>query len=181
MSERDIEPPIENSYWVIADRLLAGEFPAGSTEAEGRETLRRLCAAGINDFLDLTFDYEQAAYRQWLPPKVRYIQSAIADTEVPEDAAQMRQIQGYIRDSLAAGRNLYVHCRAGIGRTGMVVGCYLSEQGLSGNAALKRLNRLWKQSARSRHFPKVPQTPEQAAYVRNWSKLRATVSAKVDT
>jgi Dual specificity phosphatase, catalytic domain len=180
MSAPVLAPPIENSYWVIAQRLLAGECPSGRSDEEDRNTLRRLCAAGINDFIDLTHSYERPAYHPWLPRGVRYIQSSIPDTQVPDDVQQMRQIQTYIRDSLRARRNLYIHCRAGIGRTGLVVGCYLTEQGVTGNAALKALNRLWKQSARSKTFPKIPQTPQQAAYIRNWPRLRQ-VSVIVDS
>jgi hypothetical protein len=50
-----------------------------------------------------------------------------------------------------------------------VIGCFLVEEGLQGKAALKELNRLWLQSERSRSWPKVPQTDEQAAYIRDWN------------
>jgi protein-tyrosine phosphatase len=103
---------------------------------------------------------------------VRYLRSPILDTEIPEDPAQMRTIQAHLHSELAAGRRVYVHCRAGIGRTGMVVGCYLAEQGLKGPAALRRLNRLWRQSERSRTWPVVPQTHEQAEFIRQWSRQK---------
>jgi hypothetical protein len=64
-----------------------------------------------------------------------------------------------------------VHCRAGIGRTGLIIGCYLAEQEASGKAALKTLNQLWRQSARSASWAQVPQTAEQADYIRHWPKL----------
>ena len=35
---------------------------------------------------------------------------------------------------------MYVHCRAGIGRTGTVIGCLLAERGSAGDAALQELN-----------------------------------------
>jgi hypothetical protein len=31
---------------------------------------------------------------------------------------------------------------------------------------------MWRQSARSRSWPQVPQTSEQADYIRHWPKLR---------
>ncbi|MGH8322482.1 MAG: ADP-ribosylglycohydrolase family protein, partial [Steroidobacteraceae bacterium] len=65
-------------------------------------------------------------------------------------------------------RCVYVHCRAGIGRTGMVVGCFLVEHGLAGEAALEELNRLWQHCERSQIWGSVPETDEQTAYVRSW-------------
>jgi len=61
-----------------------------------------------------------------------------------------------------------VHCRAGIGRTGLIVGCYLAEEVGDGKAAIKLLNQLWQQSERVKTWPKVPQTAEQADYIRQW-------------
>ena len=84
----------------------------------------------------------------------------------------MRQIQAAIRGALDAKRNLYIHCQAGIGRTGLVVGCYLADEGLGGKAALTKLNKLWQQSARSENWAAIPQTQEQANYIRRWSQLR---------
>jgi protein-tyrosine phosphatase len=72
---------------------------------------------------------------------------------------------------LAANRCIYLHCRAGIGRTNLIVGCYLAEQGGDGKAALEHLNLLWRRSPRAAIWPKVPETPEQADYVRRWANL----------
>ncbi len=77
-----------------------------------------------------------------------------------------------IRAALSLDRCVYVHCRAGIGRTGLVIGCFLAEEERDGKAALKRLNHLWRQSARAASWPKVPQTREQADYIRHWLTLR---------
>jgi hypothetical protein len=51
------------------------------------------------------------------------------------------------------------------------MGCLLAEEEGNGKAALKILNRLWRQSDRSATWPKVPQTAEQADYVRRWPTL----------
>ena len=82
------------------------------------------------------------------------------------------QILSDIRAALSLDRGVYVHCRAGIGRTGLVIGCFLAEEEQDGKAALKRLNRLWRQSARAASWPRVPQTPAQTDYIRRWLKLR---------
>jgi hypothetical protein len=53
----------------------------------------------------------------------------------------------------------------------------LAEEERDGKAAIKRLNRLWRQSARADTWPKVPQTPEQADYIRHWPQLGTGNSA----
>jgi hypothetical protein len=163
--------PLLNTYWVVPNRLLAGEYPGDADETEARSRLARLHAAGIHRFLDLTEEGELRPYRDFLKSPTDHDRCAIADCSVPTNVAQTRKALATIRAALAEGRGLYVHCRAGIGRTGLIVGCYLAEELSSGKAALKQLNTLWRQSERSAAWPKVPQTAEQADYVRHWIKF----------
>ncbi len=168
-----MDQPLPNTYWVIPDLILAGEHPSGATPADTRERLARLCEAGINYFIDLTEVNEMPDYRALLPARTHYLRSSIRDTEVPSQIGQMQELQSRIRNARALGRHMYIHCRAGIGRTGLVVGCYLAEGGLDGNSALEQLNLLWRQCARAESWPIVPQTDEQADYIRDWPKHRA--------
>ena len=120
---------------------------------------------------DLTVEGELPAYRHLLPFRIKYQRNPIVDQSVPGDVALTLRILSDIRAALAAARGIYVHCRAGIGRTGLIVGCHLAQESeRDGKAALKRLNELWRQSDRSKSWPKVPQTPEQAEYIKNWPK-----------
>ena len=168
-----MERPLANSYWVMPGRLLAGEYPAGR-EAQlgdaGRARVAGLIAAGISCFFDLTEEGECPPYDSLLPPAVTYLRRSIRDQRVPRRAIQMRRIQDEIAAVLAAGGNAYVHCRAGIGRTGTVAGCFLVEQGRDGTSALAELNTLWTQQCeRAALWPVVPQTLEQAEYIRHWT------------
>jgi hypothetical protein len=165
--------PLPNSYWVLPGRLLAGEHPWGNRMPDTRARLERLLGAGVNYFIDLTEDGEMPDYRGLLPARHHYLRCAIRDQEVPADAALMQRLQAQIRKALAVRRCIYVHCRAGIGRTGLVIGCQLVESGLEGRAALTRLNELWRQSERAKSWPSVPQTDEQADYILGWPRYRA--------
>jgi ADP-ribosyl-[dinitrogen reductase] hydrolase len=171
-----MERPLPNSYWVVPGQLLAGEHPAGRgrrNEPDRNERVGLLLAAGIDCFLDLTEEGECQPYHALLPATAAYLRHAIRDRHVPR-AGQMRRIQDDIRAALAAGRSVYVHCRAGIGRTGTAAGCFLVEQGHAGDAALRILNELWTaQCARAATWPAIPQTLDQADYIRHWLPARA--------
>ena len=171
-----VDVPLPNSYWVLPGRLLAGEYPGGPTPELTRERLSRLLEARVDCFIDLTQPQEITAYDASLPAHVNYLRCAIPDHGTPADPGEMAQIMRSLRGALSEGRVVYLHCRAGIGRTGTVAGCLLAEQGLSGEQALSELNRLWRQSARSAQWPTVPETAEQADYVRRWKPLSSEES-----
>ncbi len=160
--------PLPNTYWVIPGQLLAGEYPIGDDYTHARARLAQFRETGVNHFIDLTEEGEMPGYRHLLPVHAKYLRSAMADTQLPQTTAQVQQILTDIRAALALRRRIYVHCRAGIGRTGLIVGCYLAEEGGDGKQALAHLNHLWKQSERAKTWPKVPQTREQANYIRDW-------------
>jgi dolichol-phosphate mannosyltransferase len=168
--------PFPNTYWVFPDRLLAGEHPAGFGQ-DVRERLERLHLAGIDAFFDLTEEGEEPEYGSLLPAGVEYRRFPIGDQGVPLNVSETRALLTAIQDALARRRRVYLHCRAGIGRTGLVVGCLLAEESGDGKKALARLNELWQQSARATHQPRIPQTLEQADYIRHWLRLRALASA----
>jgi len=165
--------PLGNYYWALPGKLLAGEHPAGANPELTRARLASLLASGISCFIDLTQAEEQADYAAQLPDTVQYFRLPLPDHGIPATPAQMVEILDCLRTAFKQGRTVYLHCRAGIGRTGMAVGCLLAENGHAGEAALEELNRLWQQSARSRRWVSIPETDAQCDYVRSWSRAEA--------
>jgi ADP-ribosylglycohydrolase len=165
------DAPLPNCYWVLPGKLLAGEHP-GSAEggAATRARLRRLLQAGVSCFVDLTQPHELAPYELELPPSVDYLRKPIPDHGIPQQPGHMAEILDCLHDALRRGQPIYLHCRAGIGRTGMVAGCLLVERGLAGEQALAELNRRWQACARAAQWPQVPETAEQVDYVRGWKR-----------
>jgi rhodanese/phosphatase family protein len=174
-SAKAMDLPLPNTYWVIPGRLLAGEYPIGEGASDARARLAHLRECRVNSFIDLTEEREMPAYRHMLPIHTHYQRFAIPDERTPPDPSSFRDLLANIRVAVESKRCVYVHCRAGIGRTGLTVGCYLGQIGGDGKAALTELNRLWTQSERSRSWPKLPQTKAQADYIRQWPKLAKTL------
>jgi hypothetical protein len=150
------------TYWVVPGELLAGPYPGLGGP------LHALMDAGIRSFVDLTHPGEKLPYESLLPQGTHYRRLSINDHGTPETQDHMSTILAHIREQLAAGRPVYVHCHAGIGRTGTVAGCWLSEAGFPGEEALIELNRLWQQSTVSQFCGRVPETDSQRIYVQRW-------------
>jgi hypothetical protein len=171
-----VKAPLPCSYWVEPARLLAGEHPAGRDMAATRQRIDLLVAAGVRSFIDLTQAGEMPGYRELLPAGVAYANLSIPDHSIPASPGRMREILQALRTSMADGA-VYVHCRAGIGRTSTTVGCWLRESGESPRLAIEKLNQLWQQNARAVHWPSVPETTEQQDYIMQWSVEAADAKA----
>ncbi len=176
---RDYPPPLENTYWVDPGRLLAGAYPGAGSERAASARIRKLLDAGVRCFVDLTAVGELEPYERWLPgpygrDTVAYVRKPIRDHSLPERAEHTIEILDEIDAALAEGRIVYLHCRAGIGRTNLVAGCWLARHGHAGEAALNRLNQLWQACSRSATWPSIPETSAQVEYVRGWSEHGAT-------
>jgi ADP-ribosylglycohydrolase len=135
-----------------------------------------LLAAGVTYFIDLTRPGEMPPYDLSLPSSrpsdqryIVYLRKSIQDHGVPDNPDLMAEILDYIDRAIEVGHCVYVHCRAGIGRTNIVVGCWLRRRGAGPGKALDLLNELWQANARSATWPRVPETDAQEAFIREWS------------
>lgn len=163
--------PNPNSYWVVKDRFLAGEYPSGNTAGEARHKIRAFLDAGITSFIDLTPPAEMFPYASLLKGAgVDYRRFPIPDNGVPTDPRQMTEILDAVDAAMAADRRVYVHCQAGVGRTGTVVACWLQRHGRSSKEALRELRELWRTTDRSRRMRRSPNRAVQVAWVKGWAK-----------
>lgn len=174
--------PLPNSHWIEPGRLLAGEHPSGSDDKATRKRLGKLLGAGIDCFLDLTEPGELDSYEPLLAAvpggdAAIYLRRPIRDHGVPQSETGMREILAALDHALAEGRSVYLHCRAGIGRTNLVAGCWIASRDGDGEAALERLNRAWRGNARSSNWPSIPETEAQVEFVRLWGAPQVVAAA----
>jgi protein-tyrosine phosphatase len=166
--------PILESYWVEENRLLVGEYPGSYNDETTRQKIDTFIEAGINTFIDLTQPHELPSYEAILKEqgriydvKTRYHRFAIRDHTVPARET-MTSILNTIDEALKGGHGVYVHCWGGVGRTGIVVGCYLVRRGHSNKGALALVNTLYKTRPNNIYLPRSPETNEQINFILNW-------------
>lgn len=98
-------------------------------------------------------EFEGEAHRRGLD--VRRL--PIADGGVPTDLAALQAFCAGLAASARAGGVVVVHCRGGLGRTGMVGACTLVELGLTADQALH--------AVKGARGPKCPETEAQRGVV----------------
>ena len=171
------DKPIPESYWVVPDQFLAGGYPASilGDETSTRQCLATLLSAGIDTFFDLTQVGRAATIFAGITSPGRsfiIVQLTTGVSIFKTEGCHLMSRQSALLDAidqaLAAGRKIYLHCWGGIGRTGTTVGCWLVRHGLTGEAALARLNALYQTSEQSRYFPRSPETDAQVLFVLDW-------------
>ena len=179
-------PPLPNSYTLPHLHLHAGEYPGDRDDSAARHKLTALLDAGVTTFIDLTTTADGLApYEPLLQsiaadrPAVRH-RFPIPDVSITDDDT-IRRILDTIDRALAAGEGVYVHCWGGVGRTGLVIGCWLARHGQSGDDALTTVNALFATmtpAKRRRHLHGSPETQAQRDVVRRWPAVERDASAQ---
>jgi protein-tyrosine phosphatase len=180
--------PFPNSYWATP-LLVACEYPWTPMVTGHSQKIDLLLRAGVRTFIDLTESGELCPYEPHLAAHVsrvgineehepvEYYSFPIEDRSLPRSVGYVRQILDVLKDNATRGRITAVHCRGGIGRTGLVVGCWLVESGTveDGAAALKFIAEEWKSVEKYRRFPQSPETGGQCEFVLNFERLQGSL------
>ncbi len=91
----------------------------------------------------------------------------IPDRQVPDSQARLTKLLEKLDRELVSGTNVVVHCRQGIGRTGLVAACLLVKKGLEAKVAIRRLS-----AARG---VQIPETDEQRRWIDHFASTFANL------
>lgn len=92
-----------------------------------------------------------------------FISLPIPDRQVPGSETESAAVLERVNARLAAGKNVLVHCRQGVGRTGLVAACLLAGKGLNPSAAVEIISA-------ARGVP-VPETREQMQWIDHYTAI----------
>jgi protein-tyrosine phosphatase len=145
--------------WIEQDRLLAGRHPCAWTADAAEREVRGLLAKGVTLFVDLTQEGELEPYDVHVPAPARWLRIPVRDFSVPSDET-VRHALDVIDAELESGGVVYLHCWAGCGRTGVVIGCWLIRHGTSPRDAIARVSEAL--------GPGCPQTLPQRLAILGW-------------
>ena len=143
--------PMPNSYWIIPGRFAAGEYPGVKAPIEAASKLRAQQGAGIDHFIDLTGPDELVPHAEIAGKEARsfgvdvgYERHPVVDLSVPQRPEHLVRILDAIDSALDDDRTVYMHCWAGVGRTGAAVGCWLIRHGRTGEESLAQVAEWWR-------------------------------------
>ena len=133
----------DNFRWIIPEKLAASESPS-------KKKLKEYAALGINSIVclqtweksDIYGDYDMPSYslKDIKDSGMRLYHMPVPDGLPPLD----QQFDNFINLVDRPDKVVLVHCHAGIGRTGCMLGAYLGHKNkLNGSDTIKLLRNIW--------------------------------------
>ena len=112
----------DTSSFFIKDKALFGSYPT-------QEIVDDFISKGVKYFIDLTNNFEQNKLKSYtIPNNCIYINFQIKDRSVPQNLFHYSKFivkLSNIINNLQNNEKIYIHCRGGHGRAGIVVSCLL--------------------------------------------------------
>ncbi len=131
-------------YWL--DGPWSGKIALAARPRGGdwlRDDLRGWKQAGIHTVLSLLTPEEETDLdlrdeaTEARTQGLEFNSLPIADRQVPRSESKVADALENVNKTLSAGKNVVVHCRQGIGRSGLVAACLLVKNGMSPGAAVE--------------------------------------------
>jgi predicted protein tyrosine phosphatase len=154
------------AYWIetgLPAKLAIMAAPYGGKRLEDEiRTLKREGADVLVSLLtpaeefDLGLEHERAACDGH---GIRFRSFPIPDRDIPASTTDFLKFIDTLHYDLLQGRSIVAHCRAGIGRSSLLLAALLRREGLSTDDAFRRITQARRML--------VPDTPEQLHWVEN--------------
>jgi protein-tyrosine phosphatase len=94
-----------------------------------------------------------------------FVSLPIPDRDVPKSESAFARALEKLGKELRSGRNVVLHCRQGVGRTGLVAACLLLTKAMDTETAVRRVTQV--------RGTAVPETPEQRRWIDQYAATLA--------
>jgi protein-tyrosine phosphatase len=156
-----------NLFWVKIEgiRLAIAPRPRGGDWLE--DDVRLLQRAGVDVIVSALTPVEAEELglleegHRCQSSGLEFLSFPIEDRSFPLSLSEFDGLLNSVTDYLRTGKAVGVHCRAGIGRSSIIVACTLIRNGLSVESAFTAI--------REARGCSVPDTPEQRQWVERYS------------
>ena len=162
-----INRPLNQSYEVCSNGIIyAGEYPGDKNGEFAKHKIEQMYHFGIRHFIDLTEEGELRPYNQLLPNDTTYTRFPIPDCGAPKSIESVQRLLLRIEELKKMEGYVYVHCWGGVGRTGTIVACYLSQNWEESDLShtLEVLRRNFSEMPKSA-YRETPETKEQIDFI----------------
>lgn len=162
-----INRPLHQSYEVWGNGIIyAGEYPGDKNGELAKHKIERMHHFGIRHFIDLTEEGELRPYNHLLPSDTTYTRFPIVDCGAPKSVESVQRLLLRIEELKKMDGYVYVHCWGGVGRTGTIIACYLSQnwKEVDMNHTLEVLHRNFSEMPKSA-YRKTPETKDQIDFI----------------
>ena len=101
---------------------------------------------------------------------MEFISYLIPDRKVPKSETELSSALERVDQALLSGKNVVVHCRQGIGRTGLLAACLLVSKESTPESAIEKLS--------SVRGVSIPETSEQRRWIDHYAATMVNPSVQ---
>jgi protein-tyrosine phosphatase len=123
-----------------------------SWKAHGIATVFSVLTPEEETILELTKESREAQSHG-----LHFLRFPIPDRQVPTSTSELAKALEPLELDLRGGRSAVIHCRQGVGRSGLISACLLMNQGITPQTAVDRIS-----AARG---VSIPETAEQRTWI----------------
>eukprot|EP00979_Chaetoceros_neogracilis_P001944 scaffold349_cov267-Chaetoceros_neogracile.AAC.39 len=192
--------------WVIPGAVMAGGSPARASEGADKYLAQLINDAAVTTFVCLQSEvnpvenaenfggvnegneadelpsYANAAIQVDPATTPTFVYYGIKDEEVASSMQDLQALISNLQQKVQGGEVLYIHCKGGSGRTGLVAACLLKSlyTELTVDEALERIQKCFETRARGSGKWVNPQTKSPATEGQKEQVKKFAVSTKLD-
>lgn len=167
-------PPTPNCNYLLDERIIFGWYPGPNAIGLYSNSIHDIVITGCNVFVNLTSHAEKTALYDYVPVVLTtvknpiFIHYAIEDCDLPTDITSYKALIRHLYFLVQQNYKLYIHCKGGHGRSGIVASCLLIHMGYTNDEALAMVSQAHKTRKYIPDYP-CPQTSVQVQFVKDYT------------